>query len=124
MNQADKISNKYYKKNDFSKTKKKNNKWTLLFVGDNGKIITVRNFVRIIITVLIALIIAVSTAAFFIVGYNSFKNKNSNLLAALQIAQTKVLSLQKEKDLLMVRLVVAEEKNKSLTSKTKTVKKK
>ena len=123
MNKAKKNVNKNFTETSTGKAIKKNKKWTLLLVGDHGEIRYIRNFIGVIKTLLIALIIVVSVAVFYIVTYKNAKNENEDLLAALNTAQDQALSLRKEKDLLLVRLVVTEEKNKALTTETKTGKK-
>ncbi len=113
-------SNKNLTGANSTKTIKKNKKWTLLLVGDHGKIISVRNFIWVISALLIALIIAVTAAVSIFFIYKNSQNEAESLKSAFQAAQNQVLSLKEEKDLFMVRLVVAEKENKALTSKLKT----
>ena len=105
------------------KTKKKNKKWTLLLVGNYGEVISVRNFIGLMSAFLIALIIAVIAAVVLFFIYKKTDNEVERLKSAFKAAQNQVFSLKEEKDLLLVRLVVAEEENKVLKSKTKPVKK-
>ncbi|MBL0717261.1 MAG: hypothetical protein JJV89_04350 [Desulfosarcina sp.] len=123
MNKPKKILNKDFAETTPVKPLKQNKKWTLLLVGDHGEIKYIRNFIGVMMTLLIALIIAVSIAVFYIVIYKSAKNENEDLLSALNTARDQALSLRKEQDLLLVRLVVAEQKNKALTTELKIDKK-
>ncbi|MGB9499566.1 MAG: hypothetical protein ACKVE4_07400 [Dissulfuribacterales bacterium] len=120
MNNPQENSNKNLTVANSTKTIKKNKKWTLLLVGNHGEIISVRNFIWIISALLIALIIAVTAAVFIFFIYKNAENEAESLKSAFQSAQNQVLSLKEEKDLFMVRLVVAEKENKALTSKLKT----
>lgn len=123
MNKPKEVVNKNFAETTPGKAIKQNKKWTLLLVGDHGEIRYIRNFIGVMMTLLIALIIAISIAVFYIVIYKSAKNENEELLSALNTARDQALSLRKEHDLLLVRLVVAEETNKALTTELKTGKK-
>ncbi|MCD6185217.1 MAG: hypothetical protein J7K84_05430 [Deltaproteobacteria bacterium] len=78
MNKAKEIVNKNFTETSTGKAIKKNKKWTLLLVGDHGEIRHIRNFIGVIKTLLIVLIIAVSVAVFYIVTYKNAKNENEN----------------------------------------------
>jgi uncharacterized protein YpmB len=120
MNNPQENSNKNLTGAKSTKTIKKNKKWTLLLVGDHGEIISVRNFIWVISALLIVLIIAVTVAVSIFFLYKKSKNEVETLESALQAAQNQILSLKEEKDLFMVRLVVAEKENKALIAKLET----
>ncbi|MEA3428483.1 MAG: hypothetical protein U9Q84_04595, partial [Thermodesulfobacteriota bacterium] len=95
------------------KLSKRAGSWSILFLWDHGKIISIRRPKALLITLAIVLVVAI--VSFFwllIVSKNTIEN-NKNLSSALDISRQKVMSLRDEKDLLMVRLVVAESKVKN-----------
>jgi len=120
MNKVKKTVDKDFTETSKGKAIKKNKKWTLLLVGDHGEIRYIRNFIGVMKTLLIALFIAISVAVFYIVIYKNAKNRNEELMSALNTARDQALSLKEEKALLLVRLVVTEEKNKAWTTEIKT----
>ncbi len=108
------------------KPKKRTNRWTLLFVEDRGKVISVRRFKGLAITLTFAVVIVVALAVGLYFLYNSEAEENRSLIKALGVSRQKVKSLQDEKELLMVRLVLAESKIKAgrIETEEKTIEKK
>ena len=95
------------------KPSKRAGSWTILFLGDRGHIMSVRKPKRTVITLAIVLVIAmVSFFWLLIVSKNTIED-NKNLSNTLDMLRQEVVSLRDEKDLLMVRLVVAEAKIKN-----------
>lgn len=87
--------------------------WSVLFLGDHGQIISIRMPKRLVITLMIALVIAIVSFSWLLIIFKSTGEDNKNLSTALDISHQKIMSLRDEKDLLMVRLVVAESKIKN-----------
>jgi cytoskeletal protein RodZ len=108
------------------KPKKRASRWTLLFVGDRGKVIPVKRFKGLAITLTFAVFIVVALAVGLYFLYNSEAEENRSLVNALGVSRQQVRSLQDEKELLMVRLVLAESKIKAVQVETeeKTIEKK
>lgn len=108
------------------KPKKRAGRWTLLFVGDRGKVITVKRFKGLAITLTFAVFIVVALAVGLYFLYSSEAEENKNLINALGVSRQKVKSLQDEKELLMVRMVLAESKIKAgrIETEEKTIEKK
>ena len=108
------------------KPKKRAGSWTLLFIGDRGKVIPVKRFKRLALTLTFAvfIVVALSVGLYFL--YSSEAEENRSLINALGVSRQKVKSLQDEKELLMVRMVVAESKVKPVRIETeeKTIEKK
>ncbi len=92
------------------KPKKRASRWTLLFVGDRGKVIPVKRFKGLAITLTFAVFIVVALAVGFYFMYSRKAEENRSLINTLGVSQQKVKSLKDEKELLMVRLVLAEAK--------------
>jgi hypothetical protein len=108
------------------KPKKRASRWTLLFVGDRGNVIPVKRFKGLAITLTFAVFIVVALAVGLYFLYNSEAEENRSLINALGVSRQQVRSLQDEKELLMVRLVLAESKIKAVRNETeeKTIEKK
>ena len=94
------------------KPKKRASRWTLLFVGDRGKVIPVKRFKGLAITLTFAVFVVVALAVSLYFMYSREADENRSLINVLGVSQQKVKSLQDEKELLMVRLVLAESKIK------------
>lgn len=96
-----------------SKPSKKAGSWSVLFLGDHGQIISIKRPKKLIITLAVVLVIAMVSFSWLLIVFKSTREDNKNLSSALDISRQKVMSLHDEKDLLMVRLVVAESKIKN-----------
>ncbi len=92
------------------KPEKRIRRWSLMFVGDHGEIISVGRFKLMAISLVFAMIIVIASAACLYFFSKSNIQENLNLKNALGSMQQKVEALQDEKDILMVRLVMAESK--------------
>lgn len=92
------------------KSKKKNQRWTLFFVGDYGETISLGEFKRLAVIFLSVLLIVVVTMSCLFFLYRGKIKENKNLKNALANSQKAVVALQDEKDILMIRLVLAEKK--------------
>jgi len=92
------------------KPKKRIRRWSLMFVGDHGEIISVERFKLMAISLVFVIIIVVASAACLYFFSKSNIKENKNLKNALASLQQKVEALRDEKDILMVRLVLAESK--------------
>ena len=95
------------------KLSKRAGSWSILFLGDHGQIISTRIPKKLVITLAIVLVIAIISFSWLLIVFKSTREDNQNLSSALDISGQKVMSLCDEKDLLMVRLVVAESKLKN-----------
>jgi len=92
------------------KPQKRKSHWTLLFVGDHGKVISLGKFKRVVIvsTVVVAVVVAITAGLYFL--YRSNAQEKKRLQNVLEASRQKVTALRDEKDQLMVRLVLAESK--------------
>lgn len=89
---------------------KKSGQWSFLFVRENGEIISIDRFKELVIALVVIVAIMFITTTGFILLYKSEKGKNEHLKKTLKTSEQKSVALQKEKDVLMVRLVLAESK--------------
>lgn len=101
---------KEIKNQSLPKPEKRIRRWSLMFVGDHGEIISVGRFKLMAISLVFVMIIVVASAACLYFFSKSNIEENLNLKTALGSLQQKVEALQDEKDILMVRLVMAESK--------------
>lgn len=105
LNPAKEVSNQ-----PLPKPGKRIRRWSLMFVGDHGEIISVGRFKLMAISLVFVMIIVVASAACLYFFSKSNIQENLNLKNALGSLQQKVEALQDEKDILMVRIVMAESK--------------
>ncbi len=97
------------------KAPKKNRKtghWTLLFVGDQGEVITIRKFKGLMLLAIFILIVALSAAASIYMLYKKPFEENLRLEAALAESARQVRILGEERDLLLTRVGIAESRLK------------
>ncbi len=108
------------------KPKKRASHWTLLFVEDRGKVISVKRFKGLAITLTFTVFIVFALAVGLYFMYNSKAEENRILIKALGVSRQKVKTMQDEKELLMVRMVLAESKIKAgrIETEEKTIEKK
>jgi len=92
---------------------KMSGQWSFLFVKENGEIISIDRFKELVMTLAVVMTIMFVTIIGFYVLYKGVKEKNENLEKALKASEQKTVALQDEKDVLMVRLVLAESKTKN-----------
>ena len=103
----------------FNKPKKRSKHWTLLFVGDQGKVIRIRNFKFLLAAWISAIFITTAAAAVFFYLYQDKTEEMVSLKQVLTGSQKRAKTLRDEKDILMARLVVMESKIKSGKPKPK-----
>ncbi len=87
-------------------------RWTLLFIGDHGKMITVKRFKGIVIFAGLAFVLSIA-AIVLLYGYNlNINSKIKKLESSLELYQKRIQTLRHEKEILMARLVLAESRVK------------
>jgi hypothetical protein len=91
---------------------KPDRRWTLLFIGDHGRVITLKRFKGIVF--LTGLVFVFSVASIILLyWYNeSINRKNEKLESSLDLFQKRIQTLRHEKEILMARLVLAESRVK------------
>ena len=108
------------------KPSKRAGSWSVLLLEDHGQMVLLGKLKRLVIPLALVLIIATVSFVWLLIVFKSTREDNRNLSNALDISRQKIISLRDEKDLLMVRLVVAESKIKNsaadiLTDKSPSV---
>jgi len=100
------------------KKTRKTGHWTLLFVGDQGEVITIRKFKGLMLLAIFILVVALSAAASIYMLYKKPFEENRRLEAALAETARQVRSLGEERDLLLTRLGIAESRLKKTPDAT------
>jgi len=91
---------------------RKSGHWTLLFVGDQGEVITIRKFKGLMLLAIFIMIVALSAAASIYMLYKKPFEENRRLEAELTKVAGQIRMLGEERDLLLTRLGIAESKLK------------
>ena len=92
--------------------------WTLLFVENHGKTISIKRFKGFAITSIFFLIVLITATVCLYFLFKNEREQNKNLMNTLAQFQQKVVSLKNDREVLMARLVVAESKIESNQVKT------
>ena len=101
------------------KALQKDQRWTLLFLGNRGKTITFKHFKSVVVTAVVILIASVAIAGCFWYLYRGTLAEIDNHEKRIDNLKKAILSLRNEKDILMARLIVAESRvEESLAKKT------
>lgn len=101
---------------------KRRGRWTLLFVEDRGKVISLENIKGMMIAGILFLTAVTAAAAGFSFLYNRSEDRNTKLQKALMDSERRAIPLRNEKDVLMARLVVAEAQIEMLHSRNRSSK--
>ncbi len=91
-----------------AKSSRRPKRWTLMFIGDHGKIISIKRFKGYAFLLLLLLLLEGFCSVGFYYLYQKTRRSNESLKAAFENMQHQIKSLKDEKDTLMARLVVAE----------------
>lgn len=91
-----------------SKPTRKNKRWTLLFVGDQGKVVTIRWFRGVVTLWVSVLVLAVIASGILYYLYRHSRNNNVSLRRSLDNTQQQIVGLRSDKEVLMAQLVMAE----------------
>ena len=94
------------------KNRKMIGRWSFLFVKEDGEIISIDRFKELVITLAVVMIVMLIATASFYLLYKSKTDDHRRLQKELETYKDKLAALQDEKDVLMVRLVLAESKAK------------
>ena len=100
--------------NTFKRTsrRKADRRWTLLFIGDHGNVITLKRFKAIIFAAGFLFLLAVVLLAVLLLSNQRTQHQYTELQNQLQRSQRQLETLRHEKEILMARLVLAESKAK------------
>lgn len=91
---------------------RKSGHWTLLFVGDQGEVITIRKFKGLMLLAVFVMVVALSAAVSIYMLYKKPFEENRRLEAELARVGGQIRILGQQRDLLLTRLGIAESKLK------------
>jgi hypothetical protein len=106
---------------DKSKRGKPDRRWTLLFIGDHGRVITLKRFKGIVILTGVAFILSLATIAVLLWYTRGVADKNEKMESSLDIFQKRIQTLRHEKEILMARLVLAESRAKERNDDSRSI---
>lgn len=90
-------------------------RWTLLFIGDHGNVITLKRFKAIVLATGFLFFVAIGAVAILIFINRGILDENQGFRNRIENFQKKIETLRHEKEILMARLVLAESKAKENT---------
>jgi len=91
-----------------TKRPKPDRRWTLLFIGNRGRTITLKRFKGMVLFALLILSVSIAIAAGIFLWNQKIIQEKYELESNLQTLKERLESLRYEKDLLMTRVVLAE----------------
>lgn len=89
---------------------KPDRRWTLLFIGNHGRTITLKRFKGMVLLTLLILSVAIAAAAGLFLWNQNIIREKLKLESNLGILREELTALRHEKEILMTRLVLAESK--------------
>jgi hypothetical protein len=101
-----------------SKRSGRDRRWTLLFIGDHGNVITLKWFKSIVLAAGLLFFVAIGAVAVLIFMNKGILDENQGFRKRIENFQNKMETLRHEKEILMARLVLAESKIKENAPKS------
>jgi hypothetical protein len=92
-------------------------RWTLLFIGDHGNVITLKRFKAIVLTAAFVFLLTIGAMAALIYLNAGFHKENQEFKKRIEDSQKRIETLRHDKEILMARLVLSESKIKEYVSK-------
>ena len=102
---------KTIKSSNIPKQKKKEENWSILFIGDYGKTFVIKQFKMFVVLSLFLFISSILTSGLFIYLYKAEANKYTDIKNGIKNLEKKMDTLKEEKEILLTQLVIAEDKN-------------
>ncbi len=90
------------------KQSKRSDSWILLAIADHGKIISIGRLKGLVVALVLTVVIVAVSVSYLLITAKSASEENEGLQSALDASKKQVTALRDEKDILMVRLVLAE----------------
>jgi len=95
-------------------------RWTLMFIGNHGRTITLKRFKGIAVLIFTVLVVSIGMSAGFFIWNQKIIMDNHDLKDDLKQLNKRVDTLRYDKDILMTRLVLAESRvQENLSGQTK-----
>ena len=97
---------------------KPDKRWTILFIGDHGKVVTLKRFKSFVFFAGSIFILSLATIVLLFWYSQNLNRKNDKLESSLGVLQKRLKALRHEKDILMARQVLAESRVKENLGET------
>lgn len=112
MGNSSKNSNNTDRSLKSNQRSKPDNRWTVLFIGNHGKTITLKRFKGMVLLTFLVLCISIAiTVGLLLLSLNMRREKNQ-LDSNLKSLEQQIKDLRYEKDVIMTKLVLAESRTK------------
>ena len=95
------------------KRTKPDKRWTILFIGNHGKTITLKRFKGMVILTCLVLCISIAIAVGLLYLSLNIRQEKNQLESDLQDLKAQIKAIRHEKDVLMTKLVLVESRNKT-----------
>jgi len=99
------------------KRPKPDKRWTLLFIGNRGRTITLKRFKGMVLLTLIVLCISIAITVGLLFLSLNIRQEKVQLESKVNDLKEQIKTLHYEKDVLMTRLVLAESRSKEIPGK-------
>ena len=99
------------------KRTKPDKRWTILFIGNHGKTITLKRFKGMVLLTCLVLFISIAIAAGLLYLSLNIRQEKNQLESDLQDLKAQIKAIRYEKDVLMTKLVLAESRSKTSPAK-------
>jgi len=96
---------------------KPDKRWTILFIGNHGKTITLKRFKGMVILTCLVLCISIAIAVGLLYLSLNIRQEKNQLESDLQDLKAQIKAIRYEKDVLMTKLVLAESRSKTSPAK-------
>ena len=83
-------------------------RWTILFIGDHGRTITLKRFKGMVLLAFLVLVVSIGISAGFFIWNQKIIMEKHDLQVDLKKLNSRIDTLRHDKDILMTRLVLAE----------------
>ncbi len=83
-------------------------RWTILFIGDHGRTITLKRFKGMVLLAFLVLVVSIGISAGFFIWNQKIIMEKHDLQVDLKKLNNRIDTLRHDKDILMTRLVLAE----------------
>jgi len=96
---------------------KPDKRWTLIFIGNHGKTITLKRFKGMVLLACLVLCVSIAITAGLLYFSLNIRQEKKQLESDLLDLKTQIKTIRHEKDVLMTKLVLAESRSPSIPAK-------
>ena len=82
--------------------------WTLMFIGEHGKVITLKHFKGLVVAVILVVMLSIAAVVGFYLFNRTITQKNTQLETNVQSLKEQMRALRHDNEILMARLVLAQ----------------